>query len=35
MSETELEREFAALGEGALEWAHLTAGAVPESWPNE
>lgn len=31
----ELEREFAALGQDALEWAHLTAAVVQESWPDE
>jgi hypothetical protein len=35
LSERELEAEFSALADDALDWAHLVAGAVPESWPDE
>jgi len=35
MTESELEQEFAAFADDALDWANLTAGAVPDSWPDE
>lgn len=34
MTESELEEQFAAFADEALEWAQYSAGAVSESWPD-